>query len=515
MKRRTIAVFIAIALTVIYISLSWLTGKLIAYDIDNKIYQIDEFLNNHQKFIKFQSSYSDYRAGIFSTTLNLKVKVTPFSYFTHKITEDNQTILFNEKVTIYHGPFPWSEIKALRFFPKMAGIFYQMSKKRSPKLWAMANCQPYLSAKMSITYNQDVVLYLTSLPINKINLTETAIYNVSGGSLVLNTNKNFSKFDMSMNFDHLKIKDDKLNIHLSDLNVRGTSLPIKGNNLSYELSSSLSFASINRSDLRHNKESIKFNNINYHTVLNNNFNNGFSNTNKLNIDVIYLHDKHKNILIDDIKIVNENKSNNNSSVFGLVDYRVGKVLIGNQNFGFGCARISYENLPVSSLNLLANYFVEKKALPKQCEGIKLSLDKLYWRNAHGFMEMTLTALLKDITFDGTHSFAGIDKNNVDHIDFSLKIPFNTLTYFLAQTANTGSDEITSKHIHDAHKSTLLLSMLLKKSPSLQIILPQQSKQEKEPGIYANFHYNSNKEDAFINDEPVPISLFFKKLNLFN
>lgn len=505
MRIRRVVLSGIIAVGIIYMGCSWLTGRFIADNIDHTFYQLNHFLNKHQKFIKLESRYDNYRAGIFSTTLNVTIKITPLDSFHKKSILPSYPLLIKDKIVIYHGPLPWTEIKAFQFKPKIATITYQISKKLAPKLWALADFRSFLSAKINLYYNKNIQLLVKTLPINKINFADRALYNISNGKIALNIEQNFSKFEMDMHLNCLKIRDPKLNLNLSKLNINAHSLPNQNHQLSYQLSSSLGEGTIRLEGAYHNKESIKLHNLDYQARVNNYYENGFYNSNSLSIDNLFLNDK--NIHIKDINVSNQNHSKNNSTVFGLVNYRVGKLLIGNQNFGYGNAEFHYHNLPVNSLNLLANYFVDKQNNIPAKDPIELSLNKLHWQNAQGTIDATLSAVLHGGIFNQYNVFSNLSVENIDKLDFSLKIPFNTLTYFLAQVFNLQSPFLNKNSLEDAYQHALLLTTLLKKSPALQVITPTQTAKGC-PGIYSDLHYDVTKSKAKINDRILPSQYFF-------
>jgi len=96
MKKTVIAASIILIIGATYTISSWYTGNIIENNIDDKITQITNEINQYKNVPDINIQYDDYHKGIFSTSFHLKVNTANL--------ENNKSTIFDDRVTIYHGP---------------------------------------------------------------------------------------------------------------------------------------------------------------------------------------------------------------------------------------------------------------------------------------------------------------------------------------------------------------------------------------------------------------------------
>ncbi|WP_392565214.1 DUF945 family protein [Utexia brackfieldae] len=506
MKKRTLVLIILASLMVIYTGVSWYTGKIIANDFDQQVSQTDTLINQSQHFMTIKTTYSDYHQGLFSTKLKLKITATE-----NNVLSSNQSqILFNDEITIYHGPFPWSQIRHLNFMPKMASLFYAMSEKTNPKLWQLTNKRPFLQARLSIDYQQNLNLDIHTLPINQANLANNTTYDISPGWLNLSVSHDRKQVNLQVDFDHLNIKNNVLNIDMSDLSMHGQPVSQPNSDWTYQMTAAinqLTLTEINRAT--QNPQSIKLNKISYSSQIQHDQTIGLHNQNSLNVEKIIFTNQLKSILLNNLTLTNQNVSTNNQTISGSLIGDIGHAQLDQQDLGTGHLKIAFENLPDSLLSRFSDASVNQTDEQKANDKIRINIDDVHWQNAQGMINLKLLTQLKNVNFN----LAMQGEDNVEKLDFVFNAPFNTLAYILAQVANSDKPEVSQANIQDAYQSVILLSALLQNSSILQIEMTPNRQSSREAGIYSDLHYDNGQAQATMNGKPVDAQLFFSHLKL--
>jgi uncharacterized protein YdgA (DUF945 family) len=504
MRRLNLIISIIAILAVIYTALSWYTGNVIANNIDSKIIDIEYNINRHQKLLKFYTSYSDYHQGIFSTTFYLKITAK-----NALLDDTDPNVIFNEQITVYHGPFPWSELKEFNFNPQIASAVYVMTEKNSPKLWQIANYQPFLNAKLTIRYDKSMQFVINTLPVDHINLSDKTLYKISAGHLIVNSDSTFNEFNLTSGLENLKIKDKKLDINLNDFQLELLPSSDQSTNTTYQLTSSIKQLLIDRSLSQQYKRGIELNGISFNSTFEKLAQVGFNFNNILNINKIQLNNYLDNIAITDISITNQNKSNDELTLFGNIDSTIGNITLGKQDLGFSGAGISYENLSITANDSIPDNNMQTSKAEQTYT--KLTINKYFWQNAHGVINMNSSMLLNHIDLSKIFFLSDLQQNNIVSLDFSLNIPFAPLIYQFAQIQHPEKNTLSKSDLQYAYQSIMLLSALLQNASPIELIYD--ATPIKQPGIYSTLHYDSINKQATINGKKVKPSQFFSKLKL--
>ncbi|OCG69659.1 hypothetical protein A9G43_10450 [Gilliamella sp. Occ3-1] len=159
MKKNTLAIGIVAVLGMAYVGTSWYTGNMIENNIDNQLIQITNKINQTQDDFKFNIIKSNYEKNIFSTKLHLTVTAS----LQNAIGEDAQPkTVFDDDITIHHGPFPIASLAKGSFAPQMAWLEYEMSQQNNPILWKLAGNQPFITGHAGVSYGEYITVKLAS-----------------------------------------------------------------------------------------------------------------------------------------------------------------------------------------------------------------------------------------------------------------------------------------------------------------------------------------------------------------
>jgi uncharacterized protein YdgA (DUF945 family) len=174
MKKTTLAIGIVAVLGIAYVGTAWYTGNIIERDIDNQLALINNKANQLEKNLTFSITKSHYEKGIFSTKLHLTVTASENNSFYGE--DATPTTLFDDNVTIHHGPFPIVALAEGTFAPQMAWLEYEMSEQISPQLWKLAGNQPFITGHVGMSYGKYLTVKLKNKAI-KVGQNEIPILN--------------------------------------------------------------------------------------------------------------------------------------------------------------------------------------------------------------------------------------------------------------------------------------------------------------------------------------------------
>ncbi|MWP46736.1 DUF945 family protein [Gilliamella sp. Pas-s27] len=174
MKKTTLAIGIVAILGIAYVGTAWHTGNIIESNIDNQLALITNKASQVEENLTFSITKSHYEKGIFSTKLHLTVTVSENNSFYGE--DATPTTLFDDDVTIHHGPFPIAALAEGTFTPQMAWLEYEMSEQVSPQLWKLAGNQPFITGHVGMSYGEYLTVKLKNKAI-EIGQNEVPILN--------------------------------------------------------------------------------------------------------------------------------------------------------------------------------------------------------------------------------------------------------------------------------------------------------------------------------------------------
>lgn len=499
-----------------YVGSSWYTGNIIKNNIDKKIEQITQKINNDQDFFNMMIEYSDYQQSIFSTKLHLTVKLAPKSL----LIDDTKT-LFNNDITIHHGPFPITALSEGKFTPQMAWVEYAMSETLSPELWQLAGNQPFITANIGMNYQGDLSIKLANKALNLVDSDSgknTEIWRFIGGSLEVSdgninveVNKDLSELYAKMNIDKFIYKNDKdfskPLFTLQKFNLSAYSNSDKTGTHYNINADKIVLGAYNH----HTKPHITFDNLKYQgDILHKTgaiIPNEHTEIGKITFEFENAYfqsvpDDQK-LIINNLTVDQKNTfAPTNNTVDGLLKANIESVLLDLQNLGSVSLDLSYQNIPVS---MLFNRFDNTDFDDEQTSlNPKISLNKFNFRNTMG--EVNANAF---VTLSGIRSRLErfmVDIDNIDSLKLNVDAPFNVLAYTVAQLKTQNKGALTPEEIE---KENLSIKSIIKDEFS-KIPLFTFEKNNIE-GLYSEVDYAKDKQEATLNEQTLPKQEFLQKV----
>jgi len=452
MKKTIIATSIIVILGAGYTIASWYTGSIIENNIDAKITQITNEINQYKNIPDVNIQYSDYQKGVFSTSFHLTVNSINL--------ENNKTTIFDDMVTIYHGPFPWNEIKSANFSPKMAAFVYKTSKESNEKLWLAADNKPFMTLNSSIDYSENIKLTANNEPIN---------YNDEETGTNLQTTKNTLSISIDNQLNNIVVKGD-----VNQLTFKNQTNNIEIKNLIF------SNKVFKQSDLSYQAEgqfSIE------DGIIGNILSNSDSNCLKLNQLAININATEQNK-----KLTGTISASINSLIFGQQDIGKGEMLA---NYTFPT---NYDLIPdTNDESRVNNWFVK--------------LNKLLWKNQQGNLNASFALNIADNHI----ALNELDEDNLILAEANMHLPLKPLAYLIAQISTYNKSMPDSNDIESATKSIVLISnILLKNSPIIDFNYDPIDGIEN--GISVDLYYSKNENQARLKGKTVTTSEFWQALN---
>ncbi|MWP61775.1 DUF945 family protein [Gilliamella sp. Pas-s25] len=511
MKKSVIAIGIIAILG--YVSSSWYTGNVIKNNIDNKIEQITQKIDNDQDEFSIVIEYSDYQQSIFSTNLHLTVKVIPKSF--SWLIEDTKT-LFNDDITIHHGPFPIIALSEGRFTPQMAWIEYAMSEALSPELWQLAGNQPFITAKLGMSYQENLTIKLDNKALNLVdsdsnNNSEILKFingslEVSDGNINIEVNKDLSDLYAQVDIDKFIYKNfSKPQITLQKFNL--SAYPnLDKTEINYNINAD-KIALVARDS--YIKTHIMFDNIKYQGDILHKTGTTIPNIHT-EIDKITLENAYSDPVSDDKKfIINnltvdlENTFNPiNNTVDGLLKANAKSVLLGLPNLGSVSLDLSYQNIPAS---MLSNNYDNTDFNDEQTSlNSQISLNKFHFKNTIGEVNANAFVALSGLRSKLERFIINID--NIDSLKLNVDVPFYVLAYCSAQLETQNEETLTTEQIENEYLS--IKSMVKDEFSKIPLFTFEKNNIE---GIYSEVDYSKDKQEAMLNGQMLPQQDFLQKV----
>lgn len=496
MKKSILIIISALGLG--YIGISWHTGNIIEREFDNNLQSLTEKINSYQQLFDITISKSHYQKNIFSTKVHLTFTLSPKNQ-----SQKNTLKIFDDDLTIYHGPFPTAALANGVFTPKFAWIEYEMSKITSPELWKMAGNKSFITGHASIGYGQSLIVKLATKAI-KLNHSKLELY-ISDVIYNLESGEDRNQLISTLKFDNLTFYKNKQD----SISFEQFILTAKPNQDQIEYKMNLGNLHINVGTI--NRFLFDISNIENkgHYALNIDEQGIFTIP---NIDSITNIDKIKftstyvpPIGINNLNIKLSSKLNDNLTVDGSFITNINSITYGNQNLGSGKLDINYEGIDSEDLGYPVDPITKEKWLINNfltSSNRKISLNNLSWHNDEG--DIVIRALI-EIT-DDIYKYRNIDKTKA--LKWDMDIPIKVLGRIKAQADNPRDNNVQLEEIQSSSRELFIIcNQFLRDNPLFKF------DKNNEKGIYSNIDYNleRDKDEVDVNDKKLNKQDFFNQL----
>ncbi|QIQ22081.1 YdgA family protein [Zophobihabitans entericus] len=523
MKKSVIAIGVIAVLGCAWIGASWYTGNMIEEKIDRKLNQFETVVNSQQNYFDLQLSYTDYEKGVFSTSFHLKAEIIKprteaeiYEGFFEPSSIPINKVIFDDTVTIYHGPFPLNRLKSFSLMPKLAGAEYTIKQDET-----VSNLEPQLIAGLVVDYSENMELNVNSQPLvynkEKDGGTEHDVdhVDISATNLYFFTDKQFTQSTLNYQMDKLIMQKDDLGF-----DVRNFTLNVIPQKDQQGVDGKVTVDSLTISDNRgYRAYDTELKGITYtmgFSIADGINAIGFTNNNLINIEQLNVLSEDNETTLNSIQLTSNNYSNDNVNIYGDLSFNLDQWKQDMQLLGRGEMKFSYVNLPLktfsnSLMNQLTGYYDETFDASK-FEHVTFNLENVSWTNTQGTMDFSLFMNLSDVDVSDGFSLSSVEEENVDDFKFNLSVPFDVLAYSIAQIENSNAPEVSSNDIQEAHQTLQYLTMFLARSPVFNVV--DFSNDEYKAGVYSQLEYSRNNPKAEINGEPVTAQRFFKVIGNF-
>lgn len=513
MKKTTLAIGIVAVLGIGYVGTAWYTGNTIESDIDSKLKEITEQVNQSQDMFNVAITYNNYEKNIFSTNLHLTVSLLPKDIAAQDVEPKK---IFDDNITIHHGPFPIAALSKGTFAPQMAWIDYQMSEQTSPELWKLAGDQPFLNGSIGLSYQQYLKIKVKNkaikLPNHFVNDFVKGELNISDGEHYFGTDKDFTNISISNYFD----------------------------NLSYEVNDN-SYVSVNKLEMNYEPNidktiigykiafgnlAIRIDEINPQAMIKvDNFKSkGKINFQHHDLEVESSIDQFKyepesnqselipTIVFKNIQTKQTSKLSAPNRLDGALVTSVDSFQLGQQNIGSASFDIDYQNVSKESFSSSFAEFYDdefddnqQSSIENKPKNTKISLNKLNWHNAEG--DINISSFM-DINLDDNDDLSSSARNidNINNLKLKVEAPFKVIARTIAQFENPKESDVTKKQIEKADLTIQMMSqMFLNDVPFFDF-----NKGETK-GIYTDFDYAKDREEVMVNGKTLNKEDFLNQL----
>ncbi|MCG8707754.1 YdgA family protein [Brenneria sp. 4F2] len=163
MKKSLVAAGIIIALGAAWTGASWYTGKQLAQNIDEYVDNINAQFKSAYPDAAIKAVYRDYQGGIFSSKVTLVIQYDGSDKW-QKILAPGEEIVVHD--TVYHGPFPLSQLKKFNLTPRMAAIHAELGNTpKTQSLFDITQNKPFFSAESLVDYDGAISSDISLVPI--------------------------------------------------------------------------------------------------------------------------------------------------------------------------------------------------------------------------------------------------------------------------------------------------------------------------------------------------------------
>lgn len=533
MKKTALAIGIIVVLGIGYIGTAWYTGNVIENKLNNKIKEITQVANTNQDKYNIAITYNDYHKNVFSTKLHLTITISPKDTTNSDI---KPLKVFDDNLTIHHGPFPLAALSNGVFVPQMAWLEYQMNEQTSPELWKLAGNQPFFTGYLGISYQN---YFRTKINSKGFTLDESTIEEYAKLYENIYTTYFNSDFDYADQFDP-KFKDIKGKFSISDseiyfdtdqdfstFSLKGhlSKLDYQQDNQNYALLKELDMAIHFNSDKTDFDFKINFDNFASTNVFSpylikleidkfysiGKFNFDMSNTNldfgfnkfeltpnsddpKGEIPAIKLKK-----LVWKLKNLVDSKEKNNGNLIANVDL----LTLGKQNLGSGAIDVAYENMPRKKVTYDPIQFMQDLYDNGQnkAERIIVTINKLNWHNAQG--DIDINGFFDFLPNNGKNSSARASLENIYAFKIKVAAPFNVLAQTVVQWKNLQDSDVNPQQLQQLTETIKSwATMFFRDSPIVNI------RKGDVEGIFSEVDFSKNRDEVKVNGKSL------KKEDLF-
>lgn len=506
MKKTTLAIGIVAVLGIGYVGTAWYTGNVIKNNIDNKLEQLTEEVNHYQDKFNMMITQSNYEKSLFSTKLHLTITLSPKDTDSSEVEPQK---IFDDDLTIHHGPFPIAALSNGTFSPQMAWIEYKMTEQASPELWKLAGNQPFLTGYASLSYGQYLKIKLNNKAISADKSDLNDIDNnldISKGDFSFESNKDFTSIYVNAHLGNLTYSEnnnDLISLNKFDLTAEPN---LDQTSINYEFNFGHIHIDMNDSGL---KENIDINDFNVK---------GNYNYESQDLDVessidkftykpdMTLLDKIPSVEINKLVMNQKNSLTSTNTLDGSIVTNIGSLILGQQNLGTGVFDIEFRGI---DKNLLPNNFDEiyheeaDLTAENKLFNMKVTLNKFNWHNADGDIDVSGLIDLSDVNSNDL-SVVSVDKINA--LKLNINAPLTVLSRLSAQLDNPKESEVTSEQINKASLTVLSLSdLLFNNSPIVTF------SKDNIDGIFTDIDYAKDHPKVKVNDQTFNKEEFFNNL----
>ncbi|NUF27157.1 YdgA family protein [Gilliamella sp. ESL0254] len=501
MKKTTLAMGIVAVLGVSYVGTAWYTGNIIERDIDSQLALITNNINQIQDKFTFNIEKSNYDKGIFSTKLHLKVTSSQNQSFDEAATPQK---LFDDDITIHHGPFPIAALAKGTFVPQMAWLEYEMTEQTNQRLWKLADNQPFISGHMGISYGEYVTAKLTSKAIKFMDND----FDIGKGYFTFSGYIDGTDMTANLQLDRLPFLSDDtydFNVIFSDLNLSLTPLSTL-DEVDYKLNIgnikySFSTYSIAGLDIDNIKSTGKFNyktqDIDLQGSIDKMILESPPSLYTPNIKTLVFN----NITMKQKSILNKASNIIDNSCFANID----SIIYGQQNLGNIQTDVEFQSLNRDwSRNLFDMNDMNLNDINLK-QNIKFSLNKFNWHTPAGDINININLML-DVFDIYEMSLVQDPYENINAIKFKLEAPFDVLARISAQIENPNDNNVTPQQITKANQMIQLVANLLKSKSSFLML-----SNGKTDGFYLDLNLAKDSDEVEVNGKTMSKEEFLDNL----
>ncbi|MDX5626869.1 MULTISPECIES: YdgA family protein [unclassified Brenneria] len=202
MKKSLVAAGVIIALGAVWTGASWYTGKQLAQNIDEFTDNINAQIKSAYPDAAIKAVYRDYQGGIFSSKVTFVMQYDGSDKWQKPLAPGEEIVINN---TVYHGPFPLSQLKKFNLIPAMAAVHAELGDTPviNP-LFELTQGKPFFTSESRVAYSGAIGSDIRLLPIEFQENDQK--FSFSGAQLLLDTTSDFRGNKLSGAINNLLIE---------------------------------------------------------------------------------------------------------------------------------------------------------------------------------------------------------------------------------------------------------------------------------------------------------------------